>query len=240
MEQLSDLLCFDIETVAKYKHYSELTEKEKDIFTTFFYKRKMIDRIDFFETHEEGDRMYYENAQPVPEFSLPICISLGRFVDGEPKAYSLTSDGSEEGTINMLKAFAKAVTKRPSLILCGWNINSFDIPYLNRFFVKYGIEIPFAMSQRTKPWERQVVDLMEVWKGGKYDTLPSLELVSCFLGVSDSKEEMHGVDTSRYFRGKMFIDMGVEEGRAMIKKYCEADVKSTLEIAGKMFSSKMI
>ena len=240
MNQIEDLLCFDIETVAKYEYYSEMTEKEKDIFTTFFYKRKVIDRIDYFETEPDGDRKYYESAQPVPEFSIPICISLGRFVDGEIVVQSLTSDGTEESIIKMLKTFAKTVRNHPEMTLSGWNINGFDVPYLNRFFVKYGIEIPVAMSQRTKPWERQVIDLMEVWKGGKYDTLPSLEIVSNFLGISDSKEEMHGVDTSRYFYGKMYIEMSATEGRAMIKKYCEADVKSTLEIAEKMKISKMI
>lgn len=238
MENLNELLVFDIETVAKYENYSEMTEKEKDIFTTFFYRRKVIDRIDYFETEPDGNRKYYEMAQSIPEFSVPICISLGRFVDGKPVVQSLTSDGTEESIIKMLKTFAKTIRNHPEMTLSGWNINGFDLPYLNRFFVKYGIEIPFAMSQRTKPWERKVIDLMEAWKGGKYDTLPGLELVSCFLNVSDSKEEMHGVDTSMIFRGKMRYS--IEEGIKLIQRYCEADVCSTLEIANKMFLSHMI
>ena len=52
--------------------------------------------------------------------------------------------------------------------LVGFNVLGFDLPFLVKRYVVNGLEVPQVLRVDTKPWSKQVVDVMLRWDSGKY------------------------------------------------------------------------
>ena len=132
----------------------------------------------------------------------------------------------------------------------GWNIKSFDVPYIFKKAIKYGVDpvfIPKGLQIfEKKPWETKLFDLSELWKMTGFQT-QTLSTVCDFLGVQSPKEELEGKFVKNvyyndyrdvppylnepYERIRGYQTQSQEDRESLIVKYCEADVKSNIDIA---------
>lgn len=79
----------------------------------------------------------------------------------------------------------------PSLIVhfIGWCCHKFDLPFLIKRSVRYGIPIPFGVRLQGAGrgqhsyWNEKLVDLMVQWQLGDREAESSLDSVARFLGV---------------------------------------------------------
>ena len=219
---------FDIETAGKYPDLETLKNQDKIGYNLFL--RKIDRKSDQFKDWKEVDPndVYKNKVSLIPEFGKVVCVSVGiiKEDEGEDKFVINSFYGKDEEKIikDVHKVFNK-FSYKTLFGLSGFYIKGFDIPWLNRKFMEYGLEIPNLFKNfKVKPWEMNVLDLAEAWKG--YSTLESVsfEEMLYLLDIKSPKEIMKGSEVHDYF--------WVKDDLEKIKKYCEADVKSCLE-AGK-------
>jgi 3'-5' exonuclease len=71
-------------------------------------------------------------------------------------------------------------------ILGGFNIISFDIPFLCRRYMVHGMKIPAILNTYgLKPREINHIDVMNMWKMSGISA--GLETLCCTLGIPSSK-----------------------------------------------------
>ena len=77
----------------------------------------------------------------------------------------LNGDGTLEGEKRILKQFWDFLDPVPTPWYIGYNIQGFDIPFLQVRALKHGLHQLARKLGRwsTKPWDRKCIDLMHVW-----------------------------------------------------------------------------
>lgn len=229
---LSNFLFFDIETAPIAKSFNDAPEKIQDSFITYCNKKFLKDNPDL--NYED---LFLEKAALIPEFAEIVCISIGRIKDNEFKISSLVNknDNSEE-ILNKLALYFNKLGS--NIVLTGYNIEIFDIPFLVKHMIKYGIKIPSILNTyKIKPWERQTFDIFDFWRNSRFECMPSLEMVAIFLDCTNPKETINGSNVGELFWGTSNIVVSRTEGLDMIRKYCEIDVKTSMEIVVKLKES---
>ncbi len=112
--------------------------------------------------------------------------------------------------------------------LCGFNIKGFDIPFIVKRALHYGIPIPNSLKLfGKKPWDMEnMIDLYEVYKHTGYKS-GSLDIVCKFLSIPTPKS---GIEWSEVQRAH-------DEGRdEEIREYCKRDVEATILVYEKFKS----
>lgn len=228
---ISDYVVFDIETVPCAPSFDEASEAVQNSFL-YFCERKFPK-----ELNDQGvNSLFLEKAGLMPEFADVVCISIGTIKNNEYKIISLLNENND--STEMLSKFASFCDKlKPNFILCGYNILNFDIPFLVKHMIQKGITVPKKLNMwGTKPWERSVFDVFEFWKGHS-SYLPSLFMVSSFLGCGNPKEKINGSHVGPLFYGTSELASSKKEGLNIIKTYCEGDVMSTFCTLEKIVNS---
>jgi len=219
-----DFIFFDIETVGKQKDLKNLELNEPKLYQMI--TKKFGNRSEKKDTDSVEE--FYRRMSPVlPEFGKIVCISYG-YVDSNDNWKVNSCVGDEEYIVkNAQKTFQKALDM--NLQPCGYNIIGFDMPWLNKKMVKYGLQVPYnILLYNKKPWEVKVLDLCDVWKStGRYWC--SLDEVIYELGLPSPKDELSG--------DKVHDTFWVENDITKISKYCEKDVKATKDIVEKLIVS---
>ncbi len=155
----------------------------------------------------------------LPEYHKILCISVG-YIDGnnEKKIKTLTWD--EVDIISDFQSMVKANT------LIWFNISWFDIPFIVKRGLKYGLMVPSGLKTfGKKPWDMlNIVDLYQVYKMTGYNSA-SMDAVCKFLDIQSSKDEW--IDGSLV---QSFHDQWRDQE---IYDYCERDVSATIDIYDK-------
>lgn len=125
---------------------------------------------------EEKRNEYYERAALSPVTGKVLVIGYG--IDEGMVV------GNTENEIEILTGFWNVV--REGKILCGFNIAHFDLPFLIRRSMKYGLKVPRVFINN-RYLSNQFIDLMLVWKCGVYDDNISLDRLARFLGVGQKE-----------------------------------------------------
>lgn len=206
---------------------------------------------------EIENNTFQEKAGLVPEFGMIVCIVAMDSVSKIPVRFKMVLD-DDVNRVNLLEAekvllanFYKWLEdlqkeNKKGIRLIGHNIRKFDIPYVNVRTVKHGIKIHSAFKMYdVKPWDSELVDTMEVWKGGMYATTQAsgLSNVCRILGVESPKgkgeEELEGSMVGDYFwdvTNEKDFNGRINE----ICNYCERDVKANAEALNRMYQLGMI
>lgn len=216
-------LFLDIETVSEFENYAEFKEKSEKF---EYFQRKYRD--DFPQIHplqENGHpdfneyNDFYKTKAPLnPFYGKIVCVSLGYFYNDEETIKSFT--GTEEEIINKIyKGFNKASNLQ--YMLCGFNINFFDIPWLNYKFIKNDVKVPNILRCfNKKPWE---INSFDIHQEIKTRNVSLIEMAYDFVGY---KQDFTGKEMDQfYWNGE--IEKVVE--------HCEADVKSTIKLYQKIY-----
>ncbi len=212
--RIKSLLLLDIETVAAYPSYEELSPRMQQLWD------KKADKLRKGGDERTNAELFYQQGAIYSEFGRVVCIGFGGFYwnDRDELAFKVRSfSNPDEATL--LKEFKALVEKYPAdqLVMCAHNGKEFDFPYLCRRMLIHGIELPRAMQiAGRKPWEILHQDTLELWKFGDYKNYTSLDLLAAVFDIPGSKNEMSGAEvTPVYYE---------EKNLEKISRYCREDV----------------
>lgn len=110
--------------------------------------------------------------------------------------------------------------------LCWFNILNFDLPFIIKRALHYGIKIPHNLKMYwKKPWEMDnIIDLQDVYRYNVWGAIWNLDLICKHLNIETPKDTMCWSEVQEYFN-----KWKTEE----IKRYCEQDVLATMQVYDK-------
>lgn len=224
------LFYFDIETITEFEKWTDLADanpRKAKNFESRFNRRKETSM-----KQADVNSAYEQNAMFFPEYGRVVTFSYGFYNQDTLVIKSISVDStdfaSEEKAINEIFTTLQKVASL-GLKPCGQNIKGFDIPFLNKKFLQYGLKIPKVFqSLNKKPWEVDIVDTIDLWKGLGWDAT-SLDEISETLGLFSPKDDIDGSQV-----GKVFWDDGDIK---RIETYCEKDVKILPEIVERIYNA---
>jgi hypothetical protein len=228
-DELKQMVFIDVETTTQTETLQELIDQNPKLEEYWnlkamqYRESKPEEMVDFSDPNDMWPRM----AGLWPEWGKIVCISIGqlKFDDyGMPLKFSSTSyyGHNEKKILEQFTDIAgKIMSKYPKMQWVGHNIKGFDMPYIVKRCLVNGVSIPKDFHfQKQKPWENCLLDTMEIWKFGGYNTA-KLGLIAEILGIPSPKDAMSGPEVNEYYwSGRL------EE----IKTYCEKDVKATADV----------
>jgi len=220
MNEFSNILFLDIETVSNASSYDLLSDREKK---HWLRKTRYLRQGDENKSSEE---LYSESAGIYAEFGKIIVIAVGMILvneKGEPwiKVKYLANHDEKillQEFISLLNKFNNITLK-----LCAHNGKEFDFPYLCRRMIINGIPLPDVLNYSgKKPWEVPFVDTMELWKFGDYKHYTALDLLATLFDIPSSKISMDGSEVSSVY----YEDKNLQK----IAEYCVEDVIVLIQV----------
>ena len=212
-----ELFAFDIETCGQYPDYNTfLLEDERgaNLFSKKYFK------MGWDQKYSGIEEAYLQNAGIVSAYGKICCISFG-YIDGDGNKQIRSYYGEDEKEIvnNFNELLKKIETK--SFKLSGYRIMYFDIPFILHKLHKWCIEpANIIYMYDKKPWDARIVDIADDWKQ-KFAWGFSFDEVCYELSIPSPKDNMDGSEVHKYYwEGKL------ED----IKRYCEKDVSSTIDV----------
>lgn len=212
------ILFLDIETVPIKYQYSELTEKEKQLWNAKWRFNPDI-----------NPEEQYSKAGIYAEFAKVICIGLG-FIDknGQIQLKVLHNDNELE----LLNEFNTALYKfyqyvfktyNAEYLLCAHNGREFDFPFLCRRMLINNIAIPDILKSGRRDL---LLDTMDMWKFGDYKNYTSLDLLAYVFNIDSPKENIDGSMVSKVY----YEDKNINA----IAEYCKKDVETLIKVYKKL------
>jgi DNA polymerase elongation subunit (family B) len=222
--ELHKLLYFDLETISQFSSLEDLKEYNPRLYDCWkkredYYRKSYPDLKDL-----TSNEIYMDKSPLEAEFGRIVCASFAVLEDnGEKRFMSFCSDNE----IEILESCKKILinTEHKGFRMCGHNVKSFDVPYLGKRMIYNKITPPPSlMVSNKKPWEINILDTTELFSFGNYmqGRYLGLELLTCSLGVESPKVEMEGAKVNYTYWTEKDLDK--------IKKYCELDVDSVIEV----------
>ena len=160
------------------------------------------------------------------EYSRVICITIG-VIDESSDSIKLKTYRNENESIlltDFMEDLSFMVKKRPRLMLCGFSIVNFDVPFLmKRCYANQVVPHAIIDVAGIKPWNVKMIDLKDLWKATGL-TSASLVSVCVALGLGYPKDEIDGSMV-----GDIFHSEG-EQGVDRIVEYCEKDVVAIINV----------
>ena len=215
-------IIIDIETVPEFSSFDECKEKKPALAASFIKRAKWYADNEYRSdlTDELLSKIYFEKSPIYSEYGKIVVISCGGFKDDEVVTISFSSEDNEEEIINNFFTFInKKISKNPTSCIVGYNINSFDVPYIiKRAFVNNITNIPsiFRIFDK-KPWElsAKFKDIFLLWQLNTRNFV-SLDAVASCLNIETHKDVMDGSMVGSTFHK--------EKNLQKIIEYCEMDV----------------
>lgn len=170
-------------------------------------------------SHYNLDKMrakYWDKLDFSPEMTKIVTITMWtRTKEG----ISLKNLEWDEKT--QIEAFFKSISWNT---ICGFNIKTFDIPFIIKRALYHKIKIPGELKMfGKKPWEMEnIIDLLDVYKYWVYGSIGNLDLICNFLWITSPKDD--NIDWGQVQR--YFNEWKIDE----ILAYCKRDVKATIEL----------
>lgn len=229
-EDLERVIFFDIETVPNFKNLEELRENNKYEHSLFMEKINIYHK-DLINDYTY-DEIYTMKAPIYPEFGKIVCFSYSKVKydkDGNENIQTSSIYGdNEKEVIEKIQKFILKIEEH-GYILGGHNIKNFDVPWVVRKMVQYGLQVPDSIwFFRKKPWEIELFDTKEIWAFGTYSLNARLSEITNTLGVPTPKDDIEGCEVYRVY----YIENDLER----IKVYCEKDTIATLRVAQKFLN----
>jgi hypothetical protein len=130
---------------------------------------------------EEKRQAYYEQAALSPLTGKVIAIGLELDV-----GFGIMSEPVHSKESEILTEFWKLVRDNNNSQFIGFNIAHFDLPFLLRRSMKYGLKTP-PVFDKYRHLTDQFIDLMHIWQCCIYGETISLDRLARFLGVGQKE-----------------------------------------------------
>jgi uncharacterized protein YprB with RNaseH-like and TPR domain len=222
MENLSDVLYIDIETVPTVPAYDLLRDAMK---TEWIKKAKNIKYSG--DVIPDTATIFADKAGIYSEFAKIVCIGFGSIVNQDKvwkmRLKALTNTDEKTLLTDFCEVISKFATRFKDFRFCGHNIKEFDIPFICRRMIINGMNLP-ACLQLTgkKPWEISHIDTMDMWRFGDYKNFTSLSLLAEVLGIPSPKSDMDGSLVADVFYKENDLER--------IGSYCLQDVLTSAKV----------
>lgn len=220
---LSSILFVDIETVPYHASRDQLGEWLQALWT-----KKIEKMMKYDNSLVDGMSSYMQRAGIFAEFGKIICISvwyIRQDGEGSDRQYVTKSFAGDDEKV-ILSDFFTMLDSHYSQNhhrLCGHNIIEFDIPYLCRRGVVYGLRLPSILQlQGKKPREVPHLDTLEMRKFGDKKNYTSLDLLCHVMHVPTPKSDISWEQVSHVYREDRDLDR--------IVRYCERDVAAVMQL----------
>jgi predicted PolB exonuclease-like 3'-5' exonuclease len=220
--ELDNGVIIDIETVPEFSSFEECKKLKPALAASFQKRAKWYADNEYRSdlTDELLSKIYFEKAPLYSEYGKIVVISCGGFKDDEVVTISFSSEDNEKEIINNFFTFInKKILKTPTTCIVGYNINTFDVPFIiKRAFINNISQIPsiFKIFDK-KPWElsAKFKDIFVLWQMNTRNFV-SLDAVASCLGLETHKDTMDGSMVGSTFHK--------ENNLQKIVDYCEMDV----------------
>lgn len=148
-------------------------------------------------------------------------ICIGWSWNGESD--TLVDPDDEESIINglMLDIQKISLEIRSPLVFVGWNISTFDLPWIWRKSIQYNL--PELRKAIPKDNRLNYLDLMKVW-ASDYKDFVSLDSCAKFLGIPHETEQ-----------GSSVFDWWQAGEIDKISEHCKRDIETTVEIYRRIY-----
>lgn len=210
---ISGMLFFNVKPVLKYPTLEELESNNPDLAKRWLelaknrYNEKYSEDI-------KATTVYENHAVYYAEFSRIVAITYATVYmeDGSLKRYMKKIVNEDEyivlatffDELNQLSSDGVQSTPNFFPILCGHNIQNFDIPLLVKKHIEYrsklNCKIPLILKRTLsiKPWESGIIDTVDVWKFNGYGNMP-LMLIADYIGLKKTTDILPLEDLSRKY-----------------------------------------
>lgn len=172
----------------------------------------IAEKIQKAEESHTGD--YIRNAALDALSGQVLCIGY-RFQHDKPAVLCSDADGEAVMLIQFWRLLSD-LERQPKLV--GFNIKSFDLPFLIKRSWKHRIQVPYWLRQG-RYWNDLVIDLREVWQLGDSRAHGSLASICRHLGLGEKAG--NGADFSLLWN----------TDRQAAIDYCLQDIKLTQAVA---------
>jgi predicted PolB exonuclease-like 3'-5' exonuclease len=215
-------IIIDIETVPEFSSFEECKKQKPALAASFLKRAKWYADNEYRSdlTDELLSKIYFEKSPLYSEYGKIVVISCGGFKDDEVATISFSSENNEAQILNDFYSFIyKKLMKNPNTCIVGYNINTFDVPFIiKRSFINNIVKIPpiFRIFDK-KPWElsAKFKDIFFLWQMNTKNFV-SLDGVASCLNLETHKDVMDGSMV-----GSTFYK---EKNLQKIVNYCEMDV----------------
>ena len=177
------------------------------------------------EAEANHRRNYFDKAALDPLTGRVVAIGVKLFKSDGGKGFDFSGLGElsiigDDDEAAMLKEFWDSMRGYAGRLhpLIGFNIFSFDLPFLIKRSWKHRISIPGGI-RRGRYWSDQVIDLRDTWQLGDRQAHGSLDRISKHLGVGAKNGD-----------GKVFAELWRAD-RAAAEAYLKNDVELTAKVA---------
>ena len=226
-QHLQTTLFFDIETTGAYQTLRDLEASDPRLYELWLKRSVWLRKNSPEDQNSSDDEFWLKKSALHAEFSRVVCVSMGAFDQNMNIRINSFCSDDESDILNKTNKVLEN-SRGKGWRLGGHTIKNFDIPTLGKRMLINGIERSALIQVWSKkPWETGFLDIAEIFSFGAWgQTYTSLDLMSCVLGVNSPKDEMNGAMVhGEFWNNKNF------EG---IQKYCEGDVRVTMECFLKM------
>ena len=200
-----NMLFFNVKSVLEYPTLDELQTNKPNMYENW----KILMTEKFNSSSTTMAKLYDEFAINYPEYSNIISISYGKIYmnDAQGKVDRILNKITGFGEAIILETFFDVLNNLPDVTLVSFNGNK-DIQTLVKRFIYRRTELntiktlPLVVKKalNTKPWESGNIDVNYVWKFNAYETnLPTISIMSDFLGLKKNTELMTDSELSRYY-----------------------------------------
>jgi hypothetical protein len=172
----------------------------------------IAEKIQKAEENHTAD--YIRNAALDALSGQVLCI--GYRIDHQQSGVFSSEPGGEAAMLREWWQLLTYYERNPKLI--GFNVKSFDLPFLVKRSWKHRITVPYWLRQG-RYWNDLVIDLREVWQCGDNRAHGSLAAISRHLGLGDKAG--NGADFSALWN----------TDREAAIAYCRRDVQLTQQVA---------
>ena len=170
------------------------------------------------EAEANHKRDFIERAALDPLTGRVLAIGLYEFdSSGRGGAFRILGREDEAGLLSEFWDALRGEMGRVNSAV-GFNIFSFDLPFLIRRSWKHRIRVPFGI-RRGRYWGDQLVDLRELWQLGDRQAKGSLDSIAKHLGVGGKNGD-----------GKAFAELW-QTNRPQAEAYLRNDLELTAKVA---------
>ena len=166
------------------------------------------------EAEANHRRDFFDKAALDPLTGRVVAIGM---LDIETDKFFIIGHDDEARTLTEFWAATRGEMGRNNPLI-GFNIHSFDLPFLIRRSWKHRVTVPFGI-RRGRYWSDQVCDLRDCWQLGDRQARGSLDTIARHLGVGAKNGD-----------GKAFAELW-QSDRPKAEAYLRNDIELTAKVA---------
>ena len=174
-----DTMFFTVKTATEYRDINQFEEKNPELYNIW----SNISQKRFGALNNE---IYISRASNMPEFTKILSVSFGGYRPDKENTYVVTinDDNEKELLSKFFDILNKFQSKKLDGFIFGHNVSKFDITFLIKRGLKYGLKIPKILKNNlmAKPWENGILDSLELWKFTGHEYMP-LKLIAEYLNL---------------------------------------------------------